>query len=249
MISGRALGRRTHVDEMDVDAIDRRHELQQGVQFRLRLAPVVVRAPVANERLQRSSCTLRWIRTVSRSGHRVAAMRRRRSASACSGMSTWKGRMAVSRARSWPASWAAARAAAGSRPKAPRAAELTRKPRRLRDDDVADMISSPSHLSSWTSDSQSPALSADAWLDGRTGDQPKVNAKASTPGPRNSISTWRSEMGLGCRISWYSRCSLTVPLPCRQRRCREQRLAAGHRSEREIAPRLLALPYPALPDP
>ena len=28
-----------------------------------------------------------------------------------------------------------------------------------------------------------------------------MNAKASTPESRNSISTWRSEMGFGCRIS------------------------------------------------
>src|SRR3981189_992631 len=42
-------------------------------------------------------------------------------------------------------------------------------------------------------------------------DQPNVKAKASTPGPRNSIWNCRSAMGLGCRISWYSRCSVTVP--------------------------------------
>ena len=41
-----------------------------------------------------------------------------------------------------------------------------------------------------------------------------MNAKASTPGSRNSISNCRSAMGFGCRISWYSRCSVTVPLPC-----------------------------------
>src|SRR5262249_16913944 len=41
--------------------------------------------------------------------------------------------------------------------------------------------------------------------------QPKVNANASTPGPRNSISNCRSMMGFGWRISWYSRCSVTVP--------------------------------------
>ena len=31
--------------------------------------------------------------------------------------------------------------------------------------------------------------------------QPKVKAKASTPGSRNSISNRRSAMGIGCRIS------------------------------------------------
>ena len=33
------------------------------------------------------------------------------------------------------------------------------------------------------------------------GDQPKVNANASTPTSRNSISSWRSAMGPGWRIS------------------------------------------------
>jgi hypothetical protein len=32
-------------------------------------------------------------------------------------------------------------------------------------------------------------------------DQPNVKAKASTPGPKNSISNCRSAMGPGCRIS------------------------------------------------
>ena len=32
-------------------------------------------------------------------------------------------------------------------------------------------------------------------------DQPKVNAKASTPASRNSISNWRSAMCPGCRIN------------------------------------------------
>ena len=44
--------------------------------------------------------------------------------------------------------------------------------------------------------------------------QPNVNAKASTPGSTNSISNWRSTMGFDWRISWYSRCSVTMPLPC-----------------------------------
>jgi hypothetical protein len=44
---------RADVDEMDVHAVDGRHELRQGIQLRLRLPPVVVRDPVAHERLQR----------------------------------------------------------------------------------------------------------------------------------------------------------------------------------------------------
>ena len=40
------------VDEVDVDAVDVRHELREGVQLRLGLAPVVVRAPVADELLE-----------------------------------------------------------------------------------------------------------------------------------------------------------------------------------------------------
>ena len=43
--------------------------------------------------------------------------------------------------------------------------------------------------------------------------QPNVNTKASTPGSTNSISNWRSTTGFDWRISWYSRCSVTVPLP------------------------------------
>ena len=42
---------------------------------------------------------------------------------------------------------------------------------------------------------------AASWLD-RCTDQPNVNAKASTPGSRNSISNCRSAMGFGCLISW-----------------------------------------------
>ena len=40
------------MDEVNVDPVDLRHELRQGIQLRLRLAPVVVRAPVAHELLQ-----------------------------------------------------------------------------------------------------------------------------------------------------------------------------------------------------
>ena len=39
------------VDELDVEPVDLGHELRQGIQLRLRLAPVVVRSPVADERL------------------------------------------------------------------------------------------------------------------------------------------------------------------------------------------------------
>ena len=43
---------RADVDEVNVDAVDRRHELRQGVELRFGLPPVVVRAPVAHELLQ-----------------------------------------------------------------------------------------------------------------------------------------------------------------------------------------------------
>ena len=43
--------------------------------------------------------------------------------------------------------------------------------------------------------------------------QPNVKANVSTPASRNSISNVRSTIGVGCRISWYNRCSMTVPLP------------------------------------
>ena len=45
--------------------------------------------------------------------------------------------------------------------------------------------------------------------------QPNVNAKASTPGSRNSISNTRSTIGRDWRISWYNRCSATTPLAAR----------------------------------
>jgi hypothetical protein len=59
-----------------------------------------------------------------------------------------------------------------------------------------------------------PSASEAVAAPGGATDQPNVNAKASTPEPINSISNWRSAMGFGCRTSWYSRCSVTVPLPC-----------------------------------
>ena len=81
MISGSAFGwRRADVDEVDVDAVDGRHELRQGVQLRFGLAPVVAAAPVAHELLElRELRALRASATVSLSGQRVAAIRRRRS--------------------------------------------------------------------------------------------------------------------------------------------------------------------------
>ena len=84
---------RTNVNEMNVDPIDLGHELRQGVQLRLALAPVVIGRPIAREFLHRRELhALRLIGDGLLSGQRVAAMRRRRSASASSGKLTWKGR-------------------------------------------------------------------------------------------------------------------------------------------------------------
>src|SRR5260370_4448367 len=44
---------RLHLDEVDVDPVDRRDEVRQGVQPRLALAPVVLAPPVARELLHR----------------------------------------------------------------------------------------------------------------------------------------------------------------------------------------------------
>ena len=53
----------SHVDEVDVDAIDVGRELRQGVELRFRLAPVVARAPVAHELLERIElCSLGTVR-------------------------------------------------------------------------------------------------------------------------------------------------------------------------------------------
>ena len=43
---------RTHVDEVDVDAVNVRRELRQGIELCFGLAPVVVRAPITNEFLE-----------------------------------------------------------------------------------------------------------------------------------------------------------------------------------------------------
>jgi hypothetical protein len=49
----RVLVRRLDVDEVDVHPVDLGLELGQSVQLRLDLAPVVVRRPVGDERLDR----------------------------------------------------------------------------------------------------------------------------------------------------------------------------------------------------
>src|SRR4051794_36749053 len=82
--------------------------------------------------------------TVSFSGHCVAAIRRRRSASCSSGTEKWKGRMAS-------LSEAAARSGL-TKLAAPRAAEAARKLRRLGDGDVLDMIILPDECEALRSD-------------------------------------------------------------------------------------------------
>ena len=53
MMTGRAFWLAgADVDEVNVDPVDRRHELRQGIELRLRLAPVVAAAPVPNQLLQ-----------------------------------------------------------------------------------------------------------------------------------------------------------------------------------------------------
>ena len=70
---------RAHVDEVDVDAVDLGHELRQGVQPRLDLAPVVVRRPVARELLHRRE--LHALRLVRRRSPCPASAWRRRGVS------------------------------------------------------------------------------------------------------------------------------------------------------------------------
>ena len=43
---------RADVDEVNVEPVDRRHELRIGIELGLRLSPVVVRSPVAHEFLK-----------------------------------------------------------------------------------------------------------------------------------------------------------------------------------------------------
>ena len=77
--------------------------------------------------------------TNSRSGHRVAAMRRRSSAISSGGKLTVKGRIELSPA--------AARNVPGKHAEAPAAAVAARSSRRVGDNDIADMISSCSFRS------------------------------------------------------------------------------------------------------
>src|SRR4051794_27432444 len=53
---------RTDVNEMDVDAVDVRHELRQSVQPRFHLAPVVRGPPVAHQLLE--FCELDTLRPI-----------------------------------------------------------------------------------------------------------------------------------------------------------------------------------------
>ena len=65
------------MNEVNVQPIDLGDELQQGVQPRLNLAPVVVRRPIARESLnRRERHSLRVVRDGLSLGHRVAATRR-----------------------------------------------------------------------------------------------------------------------------------------------------------------------------
>jgi len=49
----RVLLLRFHVDEVNVETVDRRHELRQRIESRFRFPPVVGRAPVTHQFLQR----------------------------------------------------------------------------------------------------------------------------------------------------------------------------------------------------
>ena len=53
---------RADVDEVNIHAIDRRHELGQGVEPGFALSPVIIRAPVAHELLK--LCQLRALRLI-----------------------------------------------------------------------------------------------------------------------------------------------------------------------------------------
>jgi len=119
MISGMALGwARPGVRELNFEPVDLRYELRHGVQLCLGLPPIVVGAPVVQERLDlRQLHALGSIGDLSRSGHRVAAMRRRRSTSAASGMPMRKGRIALSPVAGTV--WAKLGAASRTAPSAP----------------------------------------------------------------------------------------------------------------------------------
>jgi len=76
---------RTNVDEMNVEPIDLRHELRQGVQLRLALAPIVL-CPIARELLSRRELhALRCIGDRFPFRPLVACMRLRKSVSSASG--------------------------------------------------------------------------------------------------------------------------------------------------------------------
>ena len=78
----RILVPRPDVDEVDVHPVDLRRELRQRVQSRFAPAPVVVRRPVAGERLDRRQLhALRPVGDELLRRQRVAAIRRRSSAS------------------------------------------------------------------------------------------------------------------------------------------------------------------------
>src|ERR1700685_4037534 len=54
---------RTNVDEMNVESVDLRHELRQGIQPGLDLPPIMFRPPIARDLLNRCELhALRWIR-------------------------------------------------------------------------------------------------------------------------------------------------------------------------------------------
>jgi len=92
----RVLARRRDVDEVDVHAVDLGHELRQRVQPRLDSPEVVLRAPVADERLQRLQ--LHPLRPIgdqllarpTRPGYAVAQF-----VELLFGMSSWKRRISV----------------------------------------------------------------------------------------------------------------------------------------------------------
>ena len=108
----RTLMLRLHVDEVDVQPVDLGDEMRQRLQARLAFAPIVFRPPVLDEFLHRrelarlASRPARrrppgdWLAsdTNSRSGHRVAAMRRRSSSISSCGKLTVKGRIELASA-------------------------------------------------------------------------------------------------------------------------------------------------------
>ncbi len=85
---------RANVNEVNIQTVDLGDELRQGVQPRLDLPPVVIGLPIAHELLQgRQRHPWESSSTVSFSGHRVAARRRRRSTRSSSGTLIRNGRI------------------------------------------------------------------------------------------------------------------------------------------------------------